>query len=275
MIDRIAVARRLASIVTVSVLLASAPLAQEIDIPLLVSNGDGEERELRFGLDPTATDGIDPHLGEAELPPFPPSPVFEARFTGASIGIPEMGLGTYRDYRQGSADFQGEVVHELHYQPGEGSVVVITWDLADGIAGRLQDFITGAIIDEQMIGKGSFTVTNPTAINRLKMTITYGATVGSEGAGETSGFRIRSVSPNPSHRPPHAFVTVPRDGVATVRVLDVLGREVASRNEALTAGDHAISLNREAQSAGLYFFAIEYRSSGETEVARGRFTVVR
>jgi len=46
-----------------------------IDIPL--SSSDGSNVILMaVGLDLTATSGIDPTLGESDLPPFPPAGVF-------------------------------------------------------------------------------------------------------------------------------------------------------------------------------------------------------
>jgi hypothetical protein len=40
---------------------------------------------LHFGLHPNATNGIDNALGEDELPPLPPSGIFDARFTGENL----------------------------------------------------------------------------------------------------------------------------------------------------------------------------------------------
>jgi hypothetical protein len=153
--------------------LAPRASAQAVDLPLVVTDGADGARTLRFGLDPTATDGIDPALGESELPPFPPTGVFEARFVGTDIGVPELGLGSYRDYRAGSTGFEGTVVHEIQYQVGDGTEITIAWDLPATVTGRLQDLITGAIIDEPMSGAGAFTVTNPGALNKLKLTLAY------------------------------------------------------------------------------------------------------
>ncbi|MBI2420336.1 MAG: T9SS C-terminal target domain-containing protein, partial [Ignavibacteriales bacterium] len=41
-----------------------------VDIPLTVTDGSATTI-LRFGLDPAATDGIDPAIGEQTLPPLP------------------------------------------------------------------------------------------------------------------------------------------------------------------------------------------------------------
>lgn len=144
-----------------------------VDIPLTISDGAGGMQELRFGLDPTATSGIDAGLGESELPPFPPAGVFEARFIGEDIGIPELGQGSYKDYRTGDANFTGMKTHELRYQVGTGTTIIISWNLPGGVTGMLQDLFGGVLINQSMTGTGNFTVTNPGAINKLKMIITY------------------------------------------------------------------------------------------------------
>ncbi len=42
-----------------------------IDIPLIISDNMSNTKTLYFGLDPTATNCIDPQLGESDLPPLP------------------------------------------------------------------------------------------------------------------------------------------------------------------------------------------------------------
>jgi hypothetical protein len=153
--------------------MGASAMAQAVDLALHVTDGASGQRELRFGLDPSATPGIDPHLGEAELPPFPPAGVLEARFVGDGIGIPEMGLGTYRDYRPGTAGFEGSVAHRLRYQTGDGSAITLSWDWPAGVTGRLQDIVTGSLIDVELAGAGSYTVTNPDGFSALDLTITY------------------------------------------------------------------------------------------------------
>ncbi|MCX8057323.1 MAG: choice-of-anchor J domain-containing protein [Ignavibacteria bacterium] len=149
----------------------------EVDFPLVVSDGTYAEG-LRTGLHPTATDGIDTHLGEFELPPSPPTSVFDARLIGSDIGIPQLGNGVLRDYRQGSLTFNGQKVHELKFQMSSlarltSSNITIYWDLPSNVTGRLQDIVTGNIIDVPMSGLGSYTVSNPSLYNKLKVTYTY------------------------------------------------------------------------------------------------------
>ena len=154
-------------------LLTTPTQAQAVSLPLTISDGAGGNRTLAFGVDPAATDGIDPALGEAELPPFPPTGAFEARFVDEDIPSSGLGNGSYRDYREGSATPEGIVVHEIRYQVGDGSSITLAWDLPPTVTGRLQDVITGAIVDVPMEGEGSFTVNNPGGLNKLKLTVTY------------------------------------------------------------------------------------------------------
>ena len=95
-----------------------------VDILLTVSDGVGGTQQLRFGLDPSGTDGIDPSLGESELPPAPPSGVFDARFIGDDIGL-SLGQGVLKDYRQGSTSTTGTKIHEIKYQVGTGTSILI------------------------------------------------------------------------------------------------------------------------------------------------------
>ena len=156
------------------ILIGSIAMAQPpvIDLPLIVSNDVGAKLELRFGLDPSATDTLDKALGEQELPPFPPSDVLEARFIGDDISLPKLGLGTYSDYRMGDADFEGAKTHELKFQFGSGSKIIFKWNLPKGITGLLQDFFGGVVVNKRMSGCDSLEVTNR-ALTTLQMIITY------------------------------------------------------------------------------------------------------
>jgi|GEM_PF-925668 len=139
----------------------------QVSIPITINDGAGGSQVLYFGLDPAATDGIDVGLGEAVLPPLPPTGVFDAR-----LNLPNGTESSLRDYRQGSNSYSGSESYKLQYQVGTGSVINIVWNFMPGVTGRLQDVILGNIIDVNMSGSGSYQVTN-LALNQLNMTITY------------------------------------------------------------------------------------------------------
>lgn len=144
----------------------------QVNIPIVVTDGI-RSKTLYFGLDPTATDRIDTHLDEMEQPPLPPSGIFDARFIGYDINIPELGEGVLKDYRFGFDTTKGVRLHELRYQVGTGTTITIKWDLPQGITGLLQDFFGGIVVNKNMIGKDSLVVSNPGIINKLKLTVTY------------------------------------------------------------------------------------------------------
>jgi hypothetical protein len=141
-----------------------------LDLPLTVTDGVTNQ-ELRFGIDPTATDGFDNALSESELPPVPPAGVFDARFIGTDISKP-LGQGTLKDYRTGTAVGDTTHTYEISYQLGSGTAITIGWDLPMGITGVLQDLFGGVLVNQPMIDQSNFTVPNP-AIDKLKMIITY------------------------------------------------------------------------------------------------------
>ncbi|RKY94025.1 MAG: hypothetical protein DRQ13_08745, partial [Ignavibacteriae bacterium] len=138
---------------------------------VIVSNGIFSNW-LRFGLDSTGTDGIDSHLGESDLPPFPPPDVFEARFF-----LPENNfwgsLSSYCDFRGAIFPYTGQKEWRLAFQPGSGNTIIISWDFPSYLSGVLQDIINGSFINVLMVDSGSFTVQNPYVFNKLRMLIDF------------------------------------------------------------------------------------------------------
>ncbi len=118
---------------------------------------------LQIGLDSTATDGVDNHLGEFDLPPIPP-PGWPAFFQ-----LPGGITQVHKDFRFGELPFTGSKIHNLYFISESGAT--IHWVLPDGATGLLTDF-SGNIINVPMIGSGSYYVSN-FEIYRLRITINY------------------------------------------------------------------------------------------------------
>lgn len=162
-------------IFTFLLLSVSSAFSQVINVPLIIfDNGASQGRDtLRFGLDPTATDGIDAALGEFQLPPPPPTGVFDCRLVGEDISLPQLGQGMDRDYRTGTNIYVGNKLHELKFQRGSTATsVTISWNLPAGITGKLTDLVGGVIVNDTMVGSGSVNISNG-AINKLYMRIYY------------------------------------------------------------------------------------------------------
>lgn len=230
-----------------------------VDIPLTISDGAGGMQALRLGLDPTATNGIDAHLGEFELPPFPPSGVFEARFIGDDINIPELGQGAYKDYRPGDKNFRGTQTHEIKYQVGTGTSIVISWNLSNGANGILQDIITGNLINQIMSGIGNFTVTNPSAFNKLKLIIDYSTTDVKEPSSLLpQTYSLAQNYPNPFNPSTMIKYGLLADAKVRLEVYDVLGHRVAVLIDAPEkAGFHEIVFENASLPSGVYFYRLQ------------------
>ncbi len=103
---------------------------------------------LAVGLDPTATNCIDPALGESDLPPFPPPGVFDMRFDLSPYGCPN--LSTWLDFRFAAAfPFDGIMQHMFWWQvttPGVSSIN-ITYDLPPNQSMTIVDNITGTLLN--------------------------------------------------------------------------------------------------------------------------------
>jgi len=146
--------------------------SQSISLQINLSNNLGKSKILNIGLDPSATDLFDVSLGEDELPPSPPEEIFDARLIIYNSSMAPIG-GSLFDYRNGSNNFLGEKIYYLKYQPGTGTTINIAWQLPAGVIGKLQDRITGNLINQDIKGTGNYTVSDPSTFDKLKITITY------------------------------------------------------------------------------------------------------
>jgi FlgD Ig-like domain len=129
-----------------------------VDIPL--SGTDGTITiPLAVGLDPTATNGIDPQLGESDLPPFPPQGVFDIRFDLTPYaGEP---LSSLKDYRYApSFPYTGADEHLLWWQTSAPSLPInVQYDLPNGAAMTLRDQLGGVILNlGPFTGSGTVTI---------------------------------------------------------------------------------------------------------------------
>lgn len=130
-----------------------------LDIPLTATDGIGLQSGLAIGVDTSATAGIDPHLGESDLPPFPPAGSFETRFDLAPYaGEP---LSSYKDYRNApELPFTGVVEYRLIWQLSAGaSTFEISYTLPAEASITIKDPFGGILYDSgNLSGTGTFTI---------------------------------------------------------------------------------------------------------------------
>jgi len=154
-----------------------------VEIPFTVEDNDGNSQTLNFGLDLTATPGLDPGL-ESELPPLPPTGVFDARFVSSAAGGSTLGQGSLNDIRNAPIfPFTGQKIHQIYYQVGGvATEVTISWDLPLEIlpSSVIQDLFGGSFYSASFSGTNSITIAppfGPTIVTGLEIIIDYDAIV--------------------------------------------------------------------------------------------------
>ena len=186
----------------------------QIDIPITVSNDATvpSTTEMFVGLDQTATAGLDPSLGEANLPPLPPAGVWDARFTlGAQASL--------RDYRNApSFPFTGSITHNLTWQQQTGgSSVTINYNVPVNATITIQDVFGGVVFDSgSLTGTGSYTITaSATAANII---MTYSGILPAGPGFEVSPVSPLTIAPTAIGSSNNANVTVTNTGTAALEI---------------------------------------------------------
>lgn len=125
--------RIISTLAVVAVLFPATVMAQEFQGALFgvtVSNSAGRSEYLSMGVGIGATTGLDALLGEYELPPVPPSGVFDARIISTPAKS-QLGTGSKFDCRPVTSQTTSFTeTYTIAWQAGEGqSNVTIRWDL--------------------------------------------------------------------------------------------------------------------------------------------------
>jgi photosystem II stability/assembly factor-like uncharacterized protein/uncharacterized protein YegL len=123
---------------------------------IAVNDGHGGTTTLTFGLATSASDGLDSQFNETELPPTPPSGIFDARFE-LPITPPVYSLVDFRSGTLTSANWL------IKFQPGpSGYPLTFTWSNSSLPEGSfyLKDLVTGTVVNVDMKSQTSFVLTN-------------------------------------------------------------------------------------------------------------------
>lgn len=250
--------------ITLTILIFSnITLGQEVDIPILISDGISSDT-LKFGLDPAATNGIDVMLSEYELPPLPPPGIFEARFTGNGLTPPvPIGNGLKKDYREGGSSFTGQIKHRIRYQTGSGSTILISfYDLPVNMSIRIQDVITGSLIDTTINGLGSYLISNPLGFSSLYLTVNYTFTTAIEN--ENSKNEIPGVLtllqnyPNPFNPVTTISYYLRKDGYVKLTIYNSSGEQVRILKDSYqTMGFKDVDFSADNLATGMYYYELQ------------------
>ncbi|GIV55212.1 MAG: hypothetical protein KatS3mg039_1730 [Candidatus Kapaibacterium sp.] len=167
--------------VTLCFLVAVALLAQEqphIELRFTVSDERSSGITLRCGIDSTATDGIDPSLGEFPLPGHPPSG-FHAAWEIVTDGIGDLSYADFRPYPASAGEhFYRE--YSLNVSPklaGRGDLLIFRWEYPfprgiDSVV--VSDRLQGALVRFAFSPKGADTISGSFAeLERFLVRVYY------------------------------------------------------------------------------------------------------
>ncbi len=162
--------RIISTLAVVAVLFPATVMAQEFQGALFgvtISNAAGRSEYLKLGVGIGATSGLDALLGEYELPPAPPTGVFDARII-STPSKSQLGTGSKFDCRPvASQTAPFTETYTLAWQAGEGQAnVTIRWDLP------LNSRVTLVKIDGASI-EGKTEIVSQFAQGQASVEITY------------------------------------------------------------------------------------------------------
>jgi hypothetical protein len=243
-------------LVLVSIASMTQATAQpRFEVPLRFTDGAGTNT-LYFGILPGGHFCIDPSdtingRGESYLPPIPPGGVFDARFIcpRSNCGLFCFDQGSPCDFRPFTSAAQRDTFM-MRSQPGAGTTMTFSWPR--GLSRYFSELTfcnTNMLTDTFAVCEGGRIISGGL--------ITTG--VGqSNGSTLPKEFILLQNYPNPFNPSTRIGFSVPRTGYVSLKVFDLLGREVATLvNEQLGPGDYERIFNAEGLTSGVYFYRLQ------------------
>lgn len=103
------------------------------DALFTVTTDRGDSAGVRLGIAALATTGIDPALGEEEVPPAPPPGVFDVRLIDPDTARAGLGEGVWVDLRTGEATTSAVTEHLLVCRCAASIPLTLHWTLDPGV----------------------------------------------------------------------------------------------------------------------------------------------
>jgi hypothetical protein len=244
-------------------------------IPIAIGEtGPGRDTAF-FGISPQATNGIDPTLGEYELPPMTNNGLLDIRFV--DLHAPYLiGEGLRVNYLPFSTYTQVDTF-KMRFEPGSGSYPMqFSWPAGyiRGICDSLvvMDEFGGFAVHKRMDIDSTLSVSNP-SISSLIL-ILYGAfpilDVKPIVPGLPRGFVLSQNYPNPFNPSTRVRFSTEHSAHIRITVFDMLGREVATLADAdFFPGVYSVSWYAAGDRAGQVPSGIYYARMIAEQVGGG------
>lgn len=195
-------------------------------------------------------------------------------FTAAwSAGSDDGGSVSYRWQLSTSSNFAGALVVDA--EVGTDTEFTTSFGVVDSLLAVAGVAAGGtATVYHRVITTDG---TNYAASNIASVTLTRGLLVGTEDTGTLpAAFRLLGNAPNPVQQTTALRLDLPTQAEVTVRVYDLMGRNVMTQTAALAAGTgRVLMIDGAPLAAGVYVYRVEAIMEDRTEVQQSRFTVVR
>lgn len=212
---------------------------------ITVIDKEGSEQTLYFTREKLS----DPLKDYFEMPPYPPREVFDVRF--ASERMYESLDRELPPVRIQSASYPISLRWHLR-EPGMRSV-------------RVVDAATGRELAVSVGSSQATCVISDASVTALLIRVESDVQIPKQ-------FSLHQNYPNPFNPTTRVAFDLPEAGLATLKVYDILGQEVAQlvANEALSAGSHSIVFDASNYGSGVYFYRIAVRGESGKEYGQVR-----
>jgi hypothetical protein len=238
-----------------------------IRIPIRITETFGTPPQgidtIQFGFSAGATYGIDTVFGERQLPPPPPTGLYDVRF----INIPSRGgqnppaglvQGTKIDVRNFHS---GVDTFRIQWQTGNGTYPMnLSWPeglsaYADSI--RIIDEGGGIFVSANMTTTSSLTITNDIVTSLLIFFYPRPLAVRQAEAGIPSQFSLSQNFPNPFNPSTIIHFSLPTAEFVVLKVYNLLGKEITTLvNENKQAGTYTVKVDLSGLPSGMYLMRI-------------------
>lgn len=220
-----------------------------IEVEFIVTDRSEETEYLVVGVDSSATEGLDPLLSEKELPPMPPSGIFDAR-----LKLPTDDYSLI-DLREGS-NFGNGTEYILSWQLGQDADgFYMKWTLPENVELNIQD-ISGSLINRDFEDGPGELLINDSLIRTLKLTLTGPIIVGVEEYLPRE-FQLKQNYPNPFNPSTTIEFQVPVISDVSIDLYNLLGQKVKElTKDSFATGTHTINLNTPDLPSGVYIYSI-------------------
>ena len=151
-----------------------------------------------------------------------------------------------------------------YYYDGTGNLLVevcfdnTSWSSNTTVAGTAQ---TGMVKHNHVDGSAGCTLTGTsTSSTRPNVCLIINTAVGVNPSGATvpNVYSLSQNYPNPFNPSTKINFAIPKQGLVTLKIYDVLGREVRTLvNEVKSAGSYTVDFNASEFSSGVYFYRIQ------------------